>query len=52
MDDYALIERYVFEAWDLGLTGADVVEYVRSATQQPSSKIKTTIENLMRRMLN
>lgn len=44
------IERCVFEAWDMGLTGNDVVGYVCAMTRQPSFHVDPVIHNLIERM--
>jgi hypothetical protein len=52
MDNHALIERYILIAWDFGLTGADVVTYVQSASLSsiPAVEIELVLENLIARM--
>ncbi len=50
MDDCALIEQYIFEAWDQGLTGADVVTYVQYMSSIPAFEIKPVLQNLIARM--
>jgi hypothetical protein len=50
MDDRAVIERYILEAWDQGLTGADVVRYVQYMSSIPSFEIEPVLENLIARM--
>jgi hypothetical protein len=46
----AVIERYILEAWDLNLTGADVVTYVQYMSSIPSFEIEPVLENLIVRM--
>jgi hypothetical protein len=50
MDDRDLIERYILEAWDKGLTGADVVTYVQYMSSIPSFEIEPVLQNLIARM--
>jgi hypothetical protein len=50
MDDRAVIERYILEAWDQGLTGADVVTYVQYMSSIPVFEIEPVLENLIARM--
>ena len=50
MDDRAVIERYILEAWDQGLTGADVVEYVEYMSGISVFKIEPVLQNLIARM--
>jgi len=46
----AVIERYILEAWDLNLTGVDVVTYVQYMSSIPSFEIEPVLENLIVRM--
>ena len=51
MDDRAVvIERYILEAWDTGLTGTDVVNYVQYMSSIPSFEIEPVLQNLIARM--
>ena len=50
MDDRAVIERYILEAWDQGLTGTDVVTYVQYMSSIPIFEIEPVLENLIARM--
>jgi len=50
MDDRAVIERYILEAWDLGLTGTDVVTYVQYMSSIPVFEIEPVLQNLIARM--
>jgi hypothetical protein len=51
MDDRAVvIERYILEAWDTGLTGTDVVNYVQYMSSIPSFEIEPILQNLIARM--
>jgi hypothetical protein len=50
MDDRVVIERYILEAWDKGLTGADVVRYVQYMSSIPSFEIEPVLQNLIARM--
>jgi len=50
MDDRAVIERYILEAWDKGLTGAEVITYVQYMSSIPSFEIEPVLENLIARM--
>ena len=50
MDDRAVIERYILEAWDLGLTGVDVVTYVQYMSSIPVFEIEPVLQNLIARM--
>jgi len=51
MDDRAVvIERHILEAWDFGLTGADVVTYVQYMSSIPVFEIQPVLENLIARM--
>ncbi len=50
MDGCAVIERYILEAWDQGLTGADVVTYVQYMSSVPVFEIEPVLENLIARM--
>ena len=51
MDDRAVvIERYILEAWDQGLTGTDVVNYVQYMSSIPSFEIEPVLQNLIARM--
>jgi hypothetical protein len=45
-----VIERYILEAWDLNLTGADVVTYVQYMSSIPSFEIEPVLQNLIARM--
>lgn len=50
MDDRAVIERYILDAWDFGLTGADVVKYVQYMSSIPAVEIELVLQNLIARM--
>jgi len=50
MDDRAVIERYILEAWDLGLTGTGVVNYVQYMSSIPVFEIEPVLQNLIARM--
>jgi hypothetical protein len=50
MDDRAVIERYILEAWDQGLTGIDVINYVQYMSSIPSFKIEPVLQDLIARM--
>jgi hypothetical protein len=51
MDDRAVvIERYILEAWDQGLTGIDVINYVQYMSSIPSFEIEPVLQNLIARM--
>jgi len=51
MDDRVVIERYILEAWDQGLTGADVVTYVHQYMSSiPVFEIEPVLQNLIARM--
>ena len=50
MDDRAVIERYILEAWDLGLTGTEVIQYVQYMSSIPVFEIEPVLENLIARM--
>jgi hypothetical protein len=50
MDDRAVIERYILQAWDLGLTGTEVVTYVQYMSSIPSFEIEPVLQNLIARM--
>jgi hypothetical protein len=50
MDDRAVIERYILEAWDLGLTGTYVVAYVQYMSSIPFFKIEPVLQDLIARM--
>ena len=50
MDGCAVIERYILDAWDFGLTGADVVTYVQYMSSIPVFEIEPVLENLIARM--
>ena len=50
MDDRVVIERYILEAWDQGLTGADVVTYVQYMSSIPDVEIEHVLQNLIARM--
>ena len=50
MDDRAVIERYILEAWDQGLTGSDVVTYVQYMSSIPVFEIEPVLQNLIARM--
>lgn len=50
MDDCAVIEQYILEAWDQGLTGIEVVTYVQYMSSIPAFKIEPVLENLIARM--
>jgi len=50
MDDRDLIERYILEAWDLGLTGTDVINYVQYMSSVPVFEIEPVLQNLIARM--
>jgi hypothetical protein len=50
MDDRDLIERYILEAWDKGLTGVDVVQYVQYMSSVPVFEIEPVLQNLIARM--
>ena len=45
-----VIERYILEAWDLNLTGVDVVTYVQYMSSIPSFEIEPVLQNLIARM--
>ena len=46
------IEKFVFEAWDMGLTGADAISYVCAMTRQPSFHVEPVMNDLINRMAN
>lgn len=46
------IEKFVFEAWDMGLTGADAINYVCAMTRQPSFHVEPVMNDLINRMTN
>ena len=50
MDDCAVIERHILDAWDFGLTGADVVTYVQYMSSIPAVEIEHVLQNLIARM--
>jgi len=50
MDDRDLIERYILEAWDKGLTGTDVINYVQYMSSVPVFEIEPVLQNLIARM--
>jgi hypothetical protein len=50
MDDRVVIERYILQAWDLGLTGTEVVTYVQYMSSIPSFEIETVLQELIARM--
>ena len=50
MDDRAVIERYILQAWDLGLTGTEVVQYVQYMSSIPAFEIEPVLNNLIARM--
>jgi len=50
MDDRAVIERYILEAWDKGLTGTDVINYVQYMSSVPVFEIEPVLQNLIVRM--
>ena len=50
MDDRAVIERHILDAWDLGLIGADVVKYVQYMSSIPAVDIELVLQNLIARM--
>lgn len=50
MDETTLIEQYILEAWDEGLTGIEVVEYVQYMAGLPAFKIEPVLEELITRM--
>lgn len=50
MDETTLIESYILEAWDKGLTGTDVVPYVQYMTSLPAFKIEPVLQALITRM--
>jgi len=50
MDLRSVIEQYILEAWDLDLTGAEVVRYVQYMSSIPSFEIEPVLENLIVRM--
>jgi hypothetical protein len=50
MDDRAVIERYILEAWDQGLTGIDVINYVQYMSSIPSFEIEPVLQDLIARM--
>jgi len=50
MDETTLIESYILEAWDKGLTGIDVVPYVQYMAGLPAFKIEPVLQALITRM--
>ena len=50
MDDRVVIERYILQAWDLGLTGTEVVTYVQYMSSIPIFEIETVLQELIARM--
>ena len=50
MDDRDVIERYILQAWDFGLTGTEVVRYVQYMSSIPSFEIETVLQDLIARM--
>ena len=50
MDARDVIERHILDAWDFGLTGADVVKYVQYMSSIPDVEIEHVLQNLIARM--
>ena len=50
MDDRDVIERYILQAWDFGLTGTEVVTYVQYMSSIPSFEIEPVLQDLIARM--
>lgn len=46
------IEKFVFDGWDMGLVGNDLVSYVCAMTRQPSFHVDPVIKSLMNRMVD
>jgi len=45
-----LVEKYIFEAWNLGLTGDYVKSYVCAMSNQPNFVVEPILEDLINRM--
>jgi hypothetical protein len=44
------MEKFIFEAWDMDLTGADAINYVCAMTRQPSFHVEPVMNDLINRM--
>lgn len=47
--DVALIEKYILEAWDEGLTGDDVLSYACAMSNQPNFVVKPVLDAMIGR---
>lgn len=47
----AVVEQYIFEAWDQGLTGSELINYVCYMSSQPSYVVETVLDSLAKRMV-
>ena len=50
MDDRDVIERYILQAWDFGLTGTEVVTYVQYMSSIPAFEVEPVLQDLIARM--
>lgn len=51
MDDVAPpIEQFILEAWDSGMTGDEVINYVCYMSSRPRFEVEDVLNNLIRRM--
>lgn len=46
----AVIEQYIFDAWDAGMTGDEVLRYVCSMSCQPRFEVELVLNELIDRM--
>jgi hypothetical protein len=44
------IEKFIFEAWDMDLTGANAINYVCVMARQPSFHVEPVMNDLINRM--
>lgn len=48
----AEIEKYIFQAWEMDMSGQEVISYVCSMTQQPSFYVEPVVRDLVKRMID
>jgi hypothetical protein len=46
----AVIEQYIFEGWEKGLTGSELIKYVCYMSSQPSFYVEEVLDSLAKKM--
>jgi hypothetical protein len=46
----SVIEQYIFEGWEKGLTGSYLISYVCYMSSQPSFLVELVLDSLVKKM--